>query len=105
MGTIYDPRELPGVSTTGLGIGRGVTPTDNWSTDTLGHGAGRTSGEARTTATNSEVSGRNPLQQGHPFYPRSTTRLSGMNSWMRRRRGHRIEPSDPLPFTLVYRRL
>jgi hypothetical protein len=25
MGTIYDPRELSGVSTTGLGIGRGVT--------------------------------------------------------------------------------
>jgi hypothetical protein len=25
VGTIYDPRELPGVSTTGLGIGRGVT--------------------------------------------------------------------------------
>jgi hypothetical protein len=25
MGTIYDPRELPGVSTTGLGIGQGVT--------------------------------------------------------------------------------
>ena len=24
MGTIYDPRELPGVSTVGLGIGRGV---------------------------------------------------------------------------------
>jgi hypothetical protein len=23
--TIYNPRELPGVSTTGLGIGRGVT--------------------------------------------------------------------------------
>jgi hypothetical protein len=25
MGTIYDPRELPGVSTVGTGIGRGVT--------------------------------------------------------------------------------
>jgi hypothetical protein len=25
MGMIYDPRELPGVSTAGLGIGRGVT--------------------------------------------------------------------------------
>jgi hypothetical protein len=25
MGTIYDPRELPGVCTVGLGIGRGVT--------------------------------------------------------------------------------
>jgi hypothetical protein len=25
MGTIYDPSELPGVSTAGLGIGRGVT--------------------------------------------------------------------------------
>jgi hypothetical protein len=25
LGTIYDPRELPGVSTTGPGIGRGVT--------------------------------------------------------------------------------
>jgi hypothetical protein len=25
VGTIYDPRELPGVSTAGLGIGRGVT--------------------------------------------------------------------------------
>jgi hypothetical protein len=25
MGTIYDPRELPGVSTAGLGIVRGVT--------------------------------------------------------------------------------
>jgi hypothetical protein len=25
MGTIYDPRELPGVSTAGPGIGRGVT--------------------------------------------------------------------------------
>jgi hypothetical protein len=25
VGTIYDPRELPGVSTTGSGIGRGVT--------------------------------------------------------------------------------
>ena len=25
VGTIYDPSELPGVSTTGLGIGRGVT--------------------------------------------------------------------------------
>jgi hypothetical protein len=25
VGTIYDPRELLGVSTTGLGIGRGVT--------------------------------------------------------------------------------
>jgi hypothetical protein len=24
VGTIYDPRELPGVSTAGLGIGRGV---------------------------------------------------------------------------------
>jgi hypothetical protein len=26
VGTIYDPRELPGVSTTGPWIGRGVTP-------------------------------------------------------------------------------
>jgi hypothetical protein len=26
VGTIYDPRELPGVSTAGPGIGRGVTP-------------------------------------------------------------------------------
>jgi hypothetical protein len=25
VGTIYDPRELPGVSTAGLGIGRDVT--------------------------------------------------------------------------------
>jgi hypothetical protein len=25
LGTIYDPRELPGVSTVGLRIGRGVT--------------------------------------------------------------------------------
>jgi hypothetical protein len=25
VGTIYDPRELPGVSTAGTGIGRGVT--------------------------------------------------------------------------------
>jgi hypothetical protein len=25
VGTIYDPRKLPGVSTTGPGIGRGVT--------------------------------------------------------------------------------
>jgi hypothetical protein len=25
VGTLYDPRELPGVSTTGPGIGRGVT--------------------------------------------------------------------------------
>jgi hypothetical protein len=25
VGIIYDPRELPGVSTAGLGIGRGVT--------------------------------------------------------------------------------
>jgi hypothetical protein len=25
VGTIYDPSELPGVSTAGLGIGRGVT--------------------------------------------------------------------------------
>jgi hypothetical protein len=25
VGTIYDPRELPGVSTTGTGIGWGVT--------------------------------------------------------------------------------
>jgi hypothetical protein len=25
VGTIYDPRELPGVSTVGPGIGRGVT--------------------------------------------------------------------------------
>jgi hypothetical protein len=25
VGMIYDPRELPGVSTTGLGIGQGVT--------------------------------------------------------------------------------
>jgi hypothetical protein len=25
MGTIYDPRELPGVSTAGSGIGQGVT--------------------------------------------------------------------------------
>jgi hypothetical protein len=25
VGTIYDPRELQGVSTAGLGIGRGVT--------------------------------------------------------------------------------
>jgi hypothetical protein len=25
VGTIYDPRELPGVSIAGLGIGRGVT--------------------------------------------------------------------------------
>jgi hypothetical protein len=25
VGTIYDPRELPGVGTTGPGIGRGVT--------------------------------------------------------------------------------
>jgi hypothetical protein len=25
VGTIYDPRELSGVSTAGLGIGRGVT--------------------------------------------------------------------------------
>ena len=25
VGTIYDPRELPGESSTGLGIGRGVT--------------------------------------------------------------------------------
>jgi hypothetical protein len=30
VGTIYDPRELPGVSTVGPGIGRGVTPED-WS--------------------------------------------------------------------------
>jgi hypothetical protein len=28
MGTIYDPRELPGVSTVGLEIGRGVTGGD-----------------------------------------------------------------------------
>jgi hypothetical protein len=27
VGTIYDPRELPGVSTAGPGIGRGVTRT------------------------------------------------------------------------------
>jgi hypothetical protein len=27
VGTIYDPRELPGVSTAGPGIGRGVTGT------------------------------------------------------------------------------
>jgi hypothetical protein len=27
VGTIYDPRELPGVSTAGPGIGRGVTLT------------------------------------------------------------------------------
>jgi hypothetical protein len=27
VGTIYNPRELPGVSTAGLGIGRGVTYT------------------------------------------------------------------------------
>jgi hypothetical protein len=26
VGTIYDPRELPGVRTAGPGIGRGVTP-------------------------------------------------------------------------------
>jgi hypothetical protein len=26
VGTIYDPRELPGVSTVGPGIGQGVTP-------------------------------------------------------------------------------
>jgi hypothetical protein len=25
VGTIYDPRELPGISTAGLGIGQGVT--------------------------------------------------------------------------------
>jgi hypothetical protein len=36
VGTIYDPRELRGVSTTGLGIRRGVTsgnradPHDSW---------------------------------------------------------------------------
>jgi hypothetical protein len=29
VGTIYDPRELPGVSATGPGIGRGVTKTPN----------------------------------------------------------------------------
>jgi hypothetical protein len=28
VGTIYDPRELPGVSTAGPGIGRGVTLGD-----------------------------------------------------------------------------
>jgi hypothetical protein len=28
VGTIYDPRELPGVSTAGPGIGRGVTSCD-----------------------------------------------------------------------------
>jgi hypothetical protein len=28
VGTIYDPRELPGVSTAGPGIGRGVTGED-----------------------------------------------------------------------------
>jgi hypothetical protein len=28
VGTIYDPRELPGVSTAGPGIGRGVTMLD-----------------------------------------------------------------------------
>jgi hypothetical protein len=28
MGTIYDPSELLGVSTTGTGIGRGVTMED-----------------------------------------------------------------------------
>jgi hypothetical protein len=28
VGTIYDPRELPGVSTAGPGIGRGVTGGD-----------------------------------------------------------------------------
>jgi hypothetical protein len=28
VGTIYDPRELPGVSTVGPGIGRGITPTE-----------------------------------------------------------------------------
>jgi hypothetical protein len=27
VGTLYDPRELPGVSTAGPGIGRGVTRT------------------------------------------------------------------------------
>jgi hypothetical protein len=29
VGTIYDPRELSGVSTVGPGIGRGVTPSTN----------------------------------------------------------------------------
>jgi hypothetical protein len=28
VGTIYDPRELPGVSTAGPGIGRGVTEAE-----------------------------------------------------------------------------
>jgi hypothetical protein len=27
---IYDPRELPGVSTAGPGIGRGVTPSQDY---------------------------------------------------------------------------
>jgi hypothetical protein len=29
VGTIYDPRELPGVSTAGPGIGRGVTHAED----------------------------------------------------------------------------
>jgi hypothetical protein len=30
VGTIYDPRELPGVSTAGPGIGRGVTMSQTY---------------------------------------------------------------------------
>ena len=37
VGTIYDPRELPGVSTASLGIGRGVT-SGPWDGDILAQG-------------------------------------------------------------------
>jgi hypothetical protein len=33
VGTIYNPRELPGVSTAGPGIGRGVTGSNEARTD------------------------------------------------------------------------
>jgi hypothetical protein len=42
VGTIYDPRELPGVSIVGLGIGRGVTKRSRvamWWPDTYKGGA------------------------------------------------------------------
>jgi hypothetical protein len=35
VGMIYDPRELPGVSTTGLGIGWGVTIGDKFKEGTI----------------------------------------------------------------------
>jgi hypothetical protein len=56
VGTIYDPRELPGVSTAGLGIGRGVTGID---------------AEADDDTTEAPVVRRRGTRKGHFVLPPS----------------------------------